>query len=192
MRLALALVLLAAPAAAAAETGILRLTVYSGAEIFRPRADHNAVELIPLGGGKPIAFDWRKQQFRAPYGRYDLLVVAGGFEVYRREVLIHQPEADVLVGLQLGQIAHIDGEVHTRLQGRVIAQELDYSQVWVRALPLFGTKTQTIDMRPDRTGRFASELPAPAPDVSEFLLIVSSTAPPQGSRTTYRCWRSSE
>jgi len=166
---ALTLFLVAPPASA--ETGTVRVTLYSGAEYFEP-AD-GTISLRPRWRSTPEEVQGEKGNFEVEYGTYLLTVEVDGFLNYEREIFVDQPQVDVLVGLRLGEIADfVEPPPATRVVG-LLKTDLSSNTLWVRAIPMFGTGTKAFDARPDSRGHFGIKLDAGG----DFLLLVLRETP---------------
>ncbi len=157
----------------------MRLVFYTGAEYFEPRPEECSVELLRSGQDVGLELDYAKQTFKAPYGRYTLVVKAPGFRNYRREVLISQSVVDLLVGLQLGDIGnHAQPPPPTVIEGRVSGKNLDYSTLWLRAAPVFGGGNAVFDTRLDENGRFTiTPYNAIDPESRKYIILVLAPKP---------------
>lgn len=158
----------------------VRLVFYSGAEYFEPSPEECTVRLLENGRAAGVDFDYDKRIFRVPYGRYTVLVETPGFVTYRREVLVSQPKLDLLVGLQLGDIANYSQPPPPAvIEGRVVGKNLDYSTLWLRAMPVFGGGRVVFDSRLDESGRF-SITPYNAIDAESDKYVILVLAPKPG------------
>ncbi|MCB1018446.1 MAG: hypothetical protein H6509_14200 [Bryobacterales bacterium] len=128
-----------------------------------------------------VAFDYAKSRFRVPYGAYVLVVEELGFREYRRPIRVLQPETDILVGLELAAIATYNGPRSLpRIAGRLVAENLNFSSLWVRALPIFRPDGVSFDSRVDSKGRFSIVLYDPTDSSStQYMLLV--LRPKQGT-----------
>ena len=183
MRILACLLLLSTPSLAK-DIGQLRLTFYTGFEYFEPNQDEADVRLLSGKDDAAFDFNYRKRRFEVPRGRYTLVVEAPGFRPYRRSILVSQAVTDILVGLEISQIAdHATPPPPSRIEGHVNVEDVDLGSLWVRVLPVFRPDGLTFDSRVHANGRFSTVLYDPTDGITKYVVLVLA---PESSGTDLR------
>ncbi|MCB9385765.1 MAG: hypothetical protein H6509_14205 [Bryobacterales bacterium] len=140
----------------AREVGRVQLAFHDGMGPIKAGQLHGNVKLLIGEQDSGINIDIKEGLFTAPYGDYTLVVVAEGFRTYRRPILVCSKRADILVALQVGEIADYEkSPPPPQIEGRIVSESHDLSSLWVRILPIFGREGVTFDSLVDSNGRFS-------------------------------------